>query len=95
MQEFRKVRREFVASLSKIKGLRILPTQANYVMCEVLFPCGAKKLTETLLDQHHILIKDLSSKKGINGKQYIRIAVNPPWQNEHLLKALEQLSSAM
>jgi len=69
---------------------RVIPTQANFVMCEVLGSCTSKKLTETLLNEYDILIKDLSSKKGFDG-QYIRMAVKRPEENEKLINALKMI----
>ena len=36
MDEFKKVRKEYIEKLSSIKNLRVVPSQANYVLCEVL-----------------------------------------------------------
>jgi histidinol-phosphate/aromatic aminotransferase/cobyric acid decarboxylase-like protein len=57
------LREEFVARLRNIPNLRVIPTQANFVMCEVLGGYSAKNLAETLLCEHNILIRDLSGKK--------------------------------
>ena len=76
------MRDEYTASLEAIQNLRVIPSQANYVMCE---------LAETLLDKYNILIKDLSQKKGFNGKSYIRLAVKTPQENELLVSALKEI----
>ena len=90
LDKFKKVRQEYIEKLSAIPGLRVIPTQANFVMCEVLGSCTSKKLTETLLNEYDILIKDLSSKKGFDG-QYIRMAVKRPEENEKLINALKMI----
>ena len=74
MQRFKTDRAMYVEELNKIENLRVIPTQANYVMCEVLGGHTAKSLTEVLLDKYNIFIKDLSTKDGING-EYVRLAV--------------------
>lgn len=91
MQRFWNVRKEYIKMLGQIQGLRVVPSQANYLMCEILHPCGAKTLTQDLLVKYNILIKDLSSKKGINGADYIRIAVRTEQENEKIVKALREL----
>ncbi len=90
LKRFKLVRKSFIEKLSKINGLRVIPSQANYVMCEVLGPYTAKELSTILLDKYNILIKDLSSKKGING-QFIRVSIKQPEENEKLLQALKEI----
>ena len=69
------VRKIFINKLQTISALRVIPSQANYIMCEVLPPYNSTKLTAQLLNDYNILIKDLSTKRGFNNGQYIRIAV--------------------
>lgn len=88
VERFKLVRKEFVEKLRNITNLRVIPTQANYVMCEVLGNYSAQKLTETLLNEYNILIKDLSAKQGIKG-QYIRVAIKTNEENSLLLSALQ------
>ncbi|MCY6484384.1 aminotransferase class I/II-fold pyridoxal phosphate-dependent enzyme [Clostridium aestuarii] len=90
MNKFKKVRKEYIKKLSEIENLRVVPTQANYVLCEVLESHQAKELTKILLDEHDIFIKDLSQKKGFNG-QFIRVAVRRPNENDKLIKALKKI----
>ena len=91
LKQFYEVRRSYVAALRKIHGLRVIDSQANYLLCEVLSPCGSTSLTETLLNDYNILIKDLSTKNGFHGAPYIRIAVKTPEENAVLIDALQQL----
>jgi histidinol-phosphate/aromatic aminotransferase/cobyric acid decarboxylase-like protein/choline kinase len=87
MYEFKKVRKEYIENLSNIKNLRVIPTQANYVLCEILGKYTAKELTSVLLDKYKIFIKDLSTKKGFNG-EFIRIAIKRPEENDKLVEAV-------
>ncbi|WMJ21954.1 aminotransferase class I/II-fold pyridoxal phosphate-dependent enzyme [Paludicola sp. MB14-C6] len=91
IEKFKQVRNEYVENLSQIKHLRVIPSHANYLMCEVLTPYSANKLAEDLLNDFNILIKDLSTKKGFDGKQYIRIAVRDEKDNDALVTALKIL----
>lgn len=89
LNKFRLVRKEFISELRKINGLRILPTQANFVMVEILDKYTAKDLTEVLFSKYNILIKDLTSKiKG--NKQYIRLAIRNEEDNKILIDALKK-----
>ena len=82
-------RTQFVNELQKIPFLRVIPSQANYVMCEVENGYTSRGLAEELLKKN-ILIKDLSSKVT-NGKQYIRLAVRDIKDNQRLLHELRNL----
>lgn len=93
LKRFYEVRRSYVAALREIPGLRVIDSQANYLLCEVLSPCGSTALTEILLNDFNILIKDLSSKKGFRDAPYIRIAVKTPEENEALIRALKSVLS--
>lgn len=84
-------RKRFAECLEKIPFLRVVPSQANYFLCEVL-DMGARELTERLLNSYDILIKDCSTKKGIGGKNYVRIAIRNSADNDRLVKALEDIS---
>ena len=82
-------RSRFAAELETIPGIRVLPSQANYLMAE-LTGCSSKWLTEQLLNCFNILIKDLSSK--IPGdRQFIRIAVRNEEDDTRLTEALREI----
>lgn len=87
MDNFRTERTRFVEQLHTMPYLRILPSEANYVLCEVLPPHTPRELAVRLLKQHHILIKDCSAKCHGN---YIRLAVRNTEDNDRLLNALRE-----
>jgi histidinol-phosphate/aromatic aminotransferase/cobyric acid decarboxylase-like protein/GTP:adenosylcobinamide-phosphate guanylyltransferase len=84
-------RSRFYSNLLKIPFLRVIPSQANYFLCEVLPPFDSVSLTRQLLEKKDILIKDFSTKKGFNGKNYVRIAVRDEEMNDRLCTALPEL----
>lgn len=86
LKTFRKERSRFVDELSKIEGIRVIPSQANYVMIKVKSGEYAAQLLKKLLINHDILIKDLAAKTGSTG--YMRIAVRNTEDNNALLDAL-------
>ncbi len=90
-QKFMKERERFIHALSNIPFLHVIPSQANYFLCEVKAPLTSRSLTIYLLKKHSILIKDCSKKKGFEGKQYIRIAVKSPDENNVLIEALKAI----
>lgn len=91
IDKIRQVRADFEHELNGIPFLRVIPSQANFVTCEVLAPYTASELTSKLLE-NDLLIKDLSSKDGFDGQNYIRLAVRSTEDNERLLTALRTLS---
>ena len=90
MEDFYLVRKEYSDKLSSINNLRVVPSQANYILCELLNGYKATDLTKILLDNNNLFIKDLSSKKGFNG-EYIRVAVKRPEENDKLVEAIEEV----
>lgn len=88
---FKEERLRFVKELGKIKGLRVIPSQANYLMVELTCNITARELTKTLLSNYNLLIKDLSSKM-VNG-EYIRLAVRNKEDNNKLIEALKEVLS--
>lgn len=89
MARFRAARSRYLEQLRTIPGLRILPTQANYVMAELTGGVTAKALTRRLLLEHELLIKDLSAK--VRGGQYIRLAIRDDADNQRLVDALRDV----
>ncbi|MDR1500762.1 MAG: aminotransferase class I/II-fold pyridoxal phosphate-dependent enzyme [Tannerellaceae bacterium] len=83
-------RERFFRSLLGISFLRVIPSEANYFLCEVTGPYSAKTLCSKLLGRHNILIKDCTNKtKG----EYIRIAIRNEEDNDALTSALRRLDS--
>lgn len=87
--KIRAERARYLAELGKIEGVRIIPSQANYVMVELVCEHTTKEITRRLLIEYNILIKDLSSKMG--GKQYLRLAVRNTEDNDRLIAALKEV----
>ena len=91
LDKFKLARKKYVEGLNAINNLRPLPSQANYIMCEVLGDINSYELTKKLLNDYNLFIKDLSDKKGCKGKSYIRIAVRDEKDNELLANALKEI----
>ena len=87
LERLRAERARFAKALSDIPGLRVIPSQANYIMVETdpAKGIGSKELLKKLLFHHNILIKDLSGKTG---GSYVRLAVRAPEENDVLLAAV-------
>ena len=91
--KFVRERADFEQQLHAIPFLHVMPTQANYFLCEVLPPYTAKEIVIKMLKQHNILTRDCSGKPGLNpNKQYMRIAVRNHEDNTRLVEGLKALS---
>lgn len=88
---FIRERDRFYVDLQQIGYLRIIPSQANYFLCEVISKYSSKELTELLLNEYNILIKDCGTKKAFRNGEYIRIAVRSTLDNQRLIDALKEL----
>ncbi|MEG0618612.1 MAG: aminotransferase class I/II-fold pyridoxal phosphate-dependent enzyme [Bacilli bacterium] len=89
---FYNVRNDYFESLSNISYLEVLPSQANYFTCKIL-PEGnltSEELAIKLLDNDKLLIKDLSSKDGFSGGNYIRLAVKKNEENDIMVAKLSE-----
>lgn len=89
--KFIEERARFYNELREVDFLRVIPSEANYFLCEVTSRYTAKELTLLLLERYNILIKDCSTKKGFNGRNYIRIAIRDRHDNKVLIKALKEI----
>ena len=89
LEKHGKARDILVDGLKSIPYLKVFPSQANFIMCEVTGGKKSLELCAEILVEEDILIKDLSSKVG-NGKQYIRIAVRDEADNARLIEALKR-----
>lgn len=91
-QKFIEERGIFFKELQAIPFLRVIPSQANYFLCELTDKYTATELTQLLLKNYNILIKDCGTKSAFAGKQYIRIAIRDRKDNAYFVEALKSLA---
>ena len=84
-------RKQFVQELSEIPALRVLPSEANYVMAEIQNGVTSAQLTRELLLRFNLFIKDLGGKVHRDGKQFVRLAVRTEEENHRLTEALKEV----
>jgi histidinol-phosphate/aromatic aminotransferase/cobyric acid decarboxylase-like protein len=94
-QQIRTERDRFYDLLSSHTDVRVIPSQANYVMCELLGDVTASELSRQLLQDHAALVKDCTGKPGLDGRQFIRIAVRSSDDNDWIVKALTDSMEAL
>lgn len=86
-------RADFQEQLQQIPFFHVMPSQANYFLCEVLPPYKASEIVIYMLKQHNILTRDCSLKPGLDPtKQYMRIAVRDHADNTRLVNGLKELA---
>ena len=88
IERFKAERRRFLSALSEIEFIEVIPTQANYFMIKIKDKYNAEEITNILMDQYGILIKDLSSKVG---DKYIRVAIRNEEDNNKFVAAIKKL----
>lgn len=91
MEKFKEVRRRYLDKLSKIKGFKVYPSQANYVMCHIENSMTSTELADVLLNRYNVLIKNLASKEGLNKGNYVRLSVKSDEENDYIVNALMEI----
>lgn len=91
-EQFRKERRLFFEELQGVDFLRVVPSQANYFLCELTTErFNSTQLAVRLLAEHDILIKDCAGKAAFDKGDYIRIAIRDRKDNHRLVEVLKSL----
>lgn len=88
LKQIKTERTRFQLELAKIKGVRVIPSQANYVMVELDKGISPKELLKKMLIKYNLLIKELTTKT--NGHSYLRLAVRNTEDNNLLISALKK-----
>ena len=88
---FQAERADFLSKLCEIPFIHVMPTQANFVLCEVREPYSSIEIVKRMLREHNILLSACSAKKGLQGGKYLRIAIRGHQDNARLIEAFKQL----
>ena len=88
---FQAERADFLSKLYEIPFIHVMPTQANFVLCEVKEPYSSMEIVKRMLREHNILLSACSAKKGLQGGKYLRIAIRGHQDNARLIEAFKQL----
>ena len=81
-------RERFRTELAAVPFLEVFDSQANYFLCRLTGTLTSAELAVRLLSDYGILIMDCCTKKGFEGRNYIRIAIRNREDNSRLVKAL-------
>lgn len=79
--------------LSKIKGIIVYESEANYIMCRLTEEAGISSagFALALMKKYNILVKNLSSKKGFYKNDFLRFAIRDEKDNELLIRAIKDI----
>lgn len=81
-------RERFQKQLAELPGIRVIPSQASFVMVEVEKGIQPKDLLRNLLVRHQMLVKELTTKK--NGRNYLRFAIRGQNDDDLLIAAMKE-----
>lgn len=82
-------RREILESGLRIAGLETYPSAANFLLARLADEMPpVNVLSERLIREHRIFVRDCSSYDGLEEGRFLRVAVRRPEDNEKLVSAL-------
>lgn len=90
-RKFCEVREKFYEDLKQIDFLRVIPSQANYFLCEVTRKYTSAELCELLIEKD-IIISNCGKKKHMDGRNLVRLAVRDEADNARLVEVLKSLA---
>lgn len=82
---------EFIDALSKIEGIKVLPSKANFVLVEILGGTTSMEFVIALLVKYGIYVRTANDKIGLVG-EYIRVASRTKEENALMVNAFKQLT---
>lgn len=89
-QKFIAEREKFYRELTQIPYLHVIPSQANYFLCEVIDRFSSAELTQKLIE-HDVIISNCGLKSNMNGRNLIRLAIRSREDNSKLVQILKDL----
>lgn len=83
-------RERFARELSAIPGIRVYPSNANYLLCKIeITDVKVSEFAKFALSERNLLVKSLNGKKGIpSGDSFMRLAVRTNKEDDELIRAL-------
>ena len=78
--------------LNENRLLKVIPSQANFVLCEVLKPATSGALVFSVLKKHNILLRNCTAQMDIKGREFIKTAVKTHADNVKLVSALREVA---
>ena len=80
----------FIKKLSQLDGIKVYPSQGNFVLIELLDGSNAFDCFNKLLLKHGIYTRNCSDKIGLEG-EFLRIASRTGKENKKIIKSMKDL----
>ena len=85
-------RETFYTELQSIPYLRVIPSQANYFLCEVIAKYTSSELTQKLIE-NDVIVSNCGLKSNMFGYNLVRLAIRSRKDNARLIDILSRVSS--
>ena len=82
-------RETFYTELQSIPYLRVIPSQANYFMCEVIAKYTSSELTQKLIE-NDVIVSNCGLKSNMFGYNLVRLAIRSRKDNARLIDILRR-----
>lgn len=89
-QKFVVEREIFYRELDQIPYLHVIPSQANYFLCEVIEKYTSAELTQKLIE-HDVIISNCGLKSNMSGRNLVRLSIRSREDNSKLIAILKSL----
>ena len=88
-QQNQKRKADLYQKLSQIEGINLYASWANYILFSV--NCDCPHFWQDLLTKHHIAIRNCDNYKGLEKKNFYRVAVRFPKEHTRLCQAIQNI----
>lgn len=89
-KEYIRHTQKFYSDLSRIQGLRVYPSKANFFLMKTPEGYDSTEYMLTLLDRYGLYVRDCSDKLGLGGN-YIRVASRREEENTYMIECFAGL----
>ncbi len=83
--------RRFFTALTRIPGMHVYPTAANFALVELTGKLSAEDLVCRLLIRRGIYIRTCDDKKGLEPGKFLRIAARSRPENRYIIRSIRRL----
>lgn len=83
----------FMERLQQLEGIKVYPSKANFALIELLNGKTTSEITEILLIDYGIYVRNTDDKIGLEG-HFIRVASRSKKENEFIFEALKEILDA-
>ncbi len=80
----------FISELNQIKNIKVYPSRANFVLIELLNGSTADKVTNHLICEFGVYVRNCNDKIGLDG-EFIRVAARTQKENKIIIEAIKNV----